>query len=212
MTLNLDMLIKDIVYTEDFKELYSELKRMIYFLSDYKIVSYTNTNIELNPIKMSPINFLEKIVPGFQKQQIFGDDKDEAIHTVNHFIFTIVVMCYIWDMINEYRLKCNGGALIFDENRVDNPLAITYTDTIKTFNAQVEIAVEGETITGDPVKLIIKIFSSTDFSVEDNYLNKVLVHIWNNKVAAGVNEVFTLSNLNTDNLRKLFEKAAALKK
>lgn len=212
MALDLDMLIKDIVYTEDFKELYSELKRMKYFLFDFKIVNYTNTNIELNPIKMSPINFLERIMPGFQKQQIFSDDKDEAIHTVNHFIFTIVVICYIWDMINEYRLLCNGGALIFDENRVDNPMSITYTDIGKAFNAQVEIAVKGETITGDPVKLIIEIFSSTDFSVEDNYLNKVLVHIWNNNITAGVREVFTLSNLTADNLRKLFEKAAALKK
>lgn len=214
MALDIDILTKEICNTEDFKSLYDELKRMTYFLYDYKIVNYSNAAVSLDPKNNSARTFLEKLISDFQKIPLLGEDKDKAIRLVNHFIFTIIVMGYIWDAINEYKLRCNGEALFFTETTVDNnpfnPLTIFYN-----YNGAriiLEIKVKATKINGDKTLLFIKVCTPIASLTESDYLNKIKITVVNGLTFALKTDTFTLSNLNINNLQELIEQAVDPKK
>ena len=212
MALDLDLLVNEISNTEDFKSLYDELKRMNYFLYDHKIVDYSST-IVLDPKKDSAIDFLKKLVPELQRNCIISENKDEDIKLVNHFIFNIIIICYIWDAINEYKLQCNGKALIFTETLTTKPLAISYScDHTQSTQIRITITVKAAKITGDRTTLFINVCTPVTSLTDSNYLSKIKITIFNTSAIASIKKTFTLSNLTVDNLRKLIEKAAALKK
>ena len=222
MALNIQDLIYKLSVNEDFTELYNELKKTNYvkYYPD-NFINY-NTGAKFKVIGAGTIQDLAELLTDMQSNNIFNDDEELAIKTINHFFLDLIAACYIWDAVKSYKLLCknkiltfNGSPDIYANKHIPNTYAITYGFDGSYHYAQTEIYVE--TINpknSESVNLIIKTYINSEHIKKDwldrsNYLQKVLVSI--DKQGSVFNYYCTpisISELNVDTLTKLVEKSA----
>ena len=227
MSFSASKITEDLLKDPEFNDLFEELRKTEYATGVHEIVHYAGTLLPLVISNDLKDEFISRIVESMvRKNYIAINSEEEVAKVVKHFIFSITIMCYVWNAIFNGKIKCFGEVPKFNAKNVHcnsySSFKFSQEDIMSwgfgyTGKVQVDLYLKAANTPNpstdeDWSSLILRFFASDFSTLESHYLDYLDIAIWSITAQDEIRATFSVQNFTIAKLERLLEDAAALKK